>query len=119
MGAIHDDPHALERHAAWERSLGVFDITAERVFDTNGFADVVGGWPDIFDFTAKDQVLDLVLDFVIELVTVRPKEFYAVIVIRIVRRGDDDPRVRAQAASDVGHARSRQRPDEQNIHAHR
>ena len=85
----------------------------------DGLADLSGGRADCFDFAAENEVLDLLLDLVVELVAVVPEKFDAVVLVGIVRGGDDDAGIRAQAARDVGDARRRQRPDEQHVHAHR
>src|SRR5215469_16749085 len=101
MGAVDDDAQPFEGHAAREGGLGMLDITAEGIVDTLGLAYFVGGWPDVFYFTPENQAFDLLFDFVVELVAVRPEEFDAIIVIRIVRSGDDDPGIGAKAARDV------------------
>ena len=64
-------------------------------------------------------MFDFILDFVVELVAVGAEEFDAVVGVGIVRGGDDDAGVGAQAAGDVGDAGRRQRADEQHVHAHR
>ena len=104
--AIHHDAHAFERHAARERGLGIFDVAAQRVVDAHRLADCVGGRADVFDLAAEDQVLDLIFDLVVELVAVGAEELDAVVVVGIVRGGDDDAGVGAQAAGDVGDARA-------------
>jgi len=50
--AIDDDAHAFERHAPWQRGLGLFDITAQCVIDTNSFADVFGGRANVLNLAA-------------------------------------------------------------------
>src|SRR5439155_18969049 len=67
----------------------------------------------------ENQMFDLVLDVVVELVTVGPEKFDAVVVIRIVGGGDHNAGVGAQAARDVGDSGGGQRANEQNIHPHR
>ena len=64
-------------------------------------------------------MLDLSLDLVVEFVTVVPEKFDAVVLVRIVRGGEDDAGIGAQRARDVGHAGRRQRADQQNVDAER
>ena len=109
----------FEGHAAGEGGLGIFDVAAQRVVDAHGLADLVGGGPDVLDLAAENQALDLILDLVVELVAVGAEELDAVVVVRIVRGGDDDAGIGAEAAGDVGDPRRGQRADEQHIHAHR
>src|SRR6185437_12985568 len=116
--AIHHQAHAFEGHAAREGGFGVFDVTAEGVVDTHGFADGFGGWADGFDFAAENEVLNLVFNFVVELVTVRAEKFNSVVGVGIVRGGDDDAGIGAEAAGDISHAGSWERSDEQHVHAH-
>ena len=63
--AVHDDAQPLQGHAARERSLGIFDIAAQRVVDADRLANGVGGRADALDLPAEHQALDLVLDLVI------------------------------------------------------
>ena len=102
-----------------KRGLGEFDVAAQRVVNAHRLADFVGGRADVFDLAAENQVFDFVLDLVVELVAVGAEEFDAVVGVGIVRGGDDDAGVGAQAARDVGDAGRRQRADEQHVHAHR
>ena len=76
-------------------------------------------WADRFDLAAEDEMLDSVLDLVVELVAIVPEKFDAVVLVGIVRSGEDDAGVGPQRARDVGHPGRRQRPDEQHIHAER
>jgi len=89
------------------------------VVDADGLADCVSRGTDGFDIATENQMFDLVLDVVVELVTVGPEKLDAVVVIRIVGGGDHNAGVGAQAARDVGDARRGQRANEQNIHPHR
>ena len=119
VGAVHHDPHAFEGHSLGERTFGVFDVSAQRVVNADGFADGLGGRADVFYIAAEDQLFDLAFDIVVQLVTIRTEEFDPVVVIRIVRGGDHDAGVGAQAARDVSHAGRGQRSDEQHIDPHR
>ena len=68
---------------------------------------------------ALNDLLDAPLDGVVQLVAVGAEKLDAIVVVRIVRGGDDDAGIGAQAASDVGNAGRWQRADEENIDAHR
>ncbi len=87
-------------------ALAIFDVAAQRVVNAHRLADRVGGRADVLDLAAEHQALDLVLDLVVELVAVGAEELDAVVVIGIVRGGDDDAGVGAQAAGDIGDARA-------------
>ena len=117
--AVHHHPQAFERQTARKRGLGKFDVTPERVVNAHRLANFTGGRADVFDFAAENEVFDLALNFVVELVAVGSEEFDAVVGVGIVRGGDDDAGVGAQAARDVGDAGRRQRADEEHVHAHR
>ena len=101
-----------------ERTLGVFDVTAQGVVNAHGLADGVGGGADGVDLAAEDQFFDPLLDQVIQLVTIGAEKLDAVVGVRIVRGGDDDAGIRPQTAGDVSHPRRGQRADEQHVHAH-
>src|SRR5665213_3156333 len=97
-------------------AFGVLDVTAQRVVDADSLADFFGGGPDVLDLAAEDELLDAVFDHVVELVTVRAKKLEDYVVVRIVGGGNENTRVGPQTSGDIGHARSRQRPDQQNVH---
>src|ERR1041385_6242620 len=119
MGAMHDGAHAFKPHSAWEGSFRVLDVSAQSIVNTDGLADFVGGRTYIFNLAAENQMLDLMLDFVIQLVTISAEEFDAVVGVGIVRRRDDDAGIGPETPRYVSYARRGQRPDEQNIHPHR
>ena len=54
---------------------------------------------------------------IVEFVAIVPEKFDAVVLVRIVRGGKHDPRIRPERARDVGHARRRERPDQEHVHA--
>src|SRR5258707_13726560 len=118
MSTIHHDAQTFESHAARERSLGVFDVAAQGIINTHGLADLARDGPNVLDLASEDQALNLMLNLVVELVTIRPKKFYAIIVIRIVRSSKNDSGIGAQTASDVSNPGSWKRANEQHIHAH-
>ena len=73
---------------------------------------------DVLDLAAEHKVLDCSLDLVVQLVAVGAEELDAVVGVRVVRGGNDDAGVGAEAARHIGHAGSGQRTDEQDVHAH-
>src|SRR6267142_562771 len=103
--AIDNDAHPLKGHPSGKRCFGMLDVSAERVVNTDGFADFVGSGADIFDFTTENEVLNFVFDFVIELITVRPEEFNAVVVVRVVRGSNNDSGIGAKASRYVRNPR--------------
>ena len=118
MGAIEDDAETFEGHAAGEAGLGVFDVAADGVVDTEGLADLAGGGADVLDLAGEDEVLDAVLDVVGELVAIGAEELDAVVIVRIVGGGDDDAGVGAEGAGDVGDAGAGEGADEDDVNAH-
>jgi hypothetical protein len=118
MGAIHHHAHAFEGQSARKRGFGIFNITAQRVFDAHRFANFRRGRANVFDAAVEDELLDLILDIIIQLVTIRPEKLDAIVPVGIVRRGNHDAGIRAQAARDVSHTRRRQWANKQDINAH-
>ena len=110
---IDRDAHFLERHPARKTRLGKFHVTAERVVDAAGAADLPRGRSNRIDLAGENELLDLLLDFVVEFVAIVPEKFDAVVLVGIVRGGKNDAGIGAQRARDVGHARRRQRTDQQ------
>ena len=92
---IHGNSHFLERHAARETRFDKFHVTAERVINSRGASDFVRRRPDGVDLTGENQLLNFFLDLIVELVTVVPEKFDAVVLISIMRSRKDDPGVRA------------------------
>jgi hypothetical protein len=52
----------------------MFNVTPQRILNPHGFAHSVGRRPDTFNLATENQALDLVLNLVIQLVTIRAKE---------------------------------------------
>ena len=92
--------------------LGKLDVAAEGVVDAKGLADPGCGWTNVLDLSAEDDVFDALLDLIVELVTIMAEELDAIILVGIVRCGEDDARIGAERACDVGNARSRQGSDD-------
>src|SRR5205085_8595791 len=97
--------------------LGEFDVTAKRVVDPPGPPDFPGGRPNGIDLAAENEIFDLLFDLVVEFVAVVPEKFDAVVFVRIMRSRENDPRVRAERARDVGDPGRRERTDQEYVHA--
>jgi hypothetical protein len=89
-------PHFLERHSTRKTRFGEFHVATERVIDSGGASDFVGSWPDGIDLARKNKLLNFFLDLIIQLVTVVPEKFDAVVLIRIMLSGKDDAGIGAQ-----------------------
>ena len=118
IGAVDDDPHALERHVAAERPLGVFDVAGLHVVDAPGAAEVGRAGEHRGDF-AVHQRLDPRLDFVRELIAVRPKELDAVVLVRVVRGRDHHAEIAAHRARQHRDRWRRHGAQQQHVDAHR
>ena len=119
-GAVRDidrDAHFLERHPARETGFGKLHVTPEGVIDAGGAPDLLRGRPNGIDLAGKNELLDLLLDFVVEFVAIVPEKFDPVVLVGIMRGGEDDAGVGAERARDIGHARRRERPDQEDVHA--
>src|SRR5213082_3293087 len=81
---IHSDAHFLERHSLGKTCLREFHITTERVIDSCGSTNVVRGRTNRVDLAIENEVFDFFLDLIIQLVTVVPKKFDAVVLVRIM-----------------------------------
>src|ERR1041385_4914103 len=113
MSAIDHHPHPLQRHPPRKGCLGVLDVAAQRIIDADRLADFIRRRTDVFDSSAEYQAFDFEFDFVIELISVSPKELDPIVIVRIMRGGDDDPRICPQASSYIRDTRSRQRSNEE------
>src|SRR5207253_2197749 len=118
MSAIDDDAHPFQCEISREGTFGVFDVTTERVVHTNGFADMLGGGTNHFDVAAENEIFDFAFDGVVEFVTIGAEKFNAVVIVGIVRGGDDNAGVGAQAAGDISDPGSGKGPDEDDVDAH-
>ena len=95
--AIDDDLEAVEAQAAWEGRLGRFDVAAGGVGQARGAAEILGGGESVGD-AVSHQGLDLGLLLVGQLEAAGTEELDAVVFEGIVRGGDHDAEVGAQAA---------------------
>src|SRR5207244_13541009 len=91
--SLHDalPIYLLQRHPAGETCFCKLDITAERVIDTRGASYFVCRRPDGIDLAVKNELLDFFLDLIVQLVTVVPEKFDAVVLLSSVRSGNDGP----------------------------
>src|SRR6267154_746208 len=105
---VHSHSHFLKRHSTWKTRLGEFDVATERIIDARRASDFAGRWPNGIDLAGKNELLDSVLNLIIQLVTVVPEKFDAVVLIRIMRSRKDDAGVGAQRSRDVSHTGCRQ-----------
>jgi len=118
VGAVDDDPQAVEAHGARQRALGELDVAVVDAVDALGAAEV-GAFGESLGEVAIDQRLDLLLDPVGELVAVGAEQLDAVVVIGIVRGRDHHAEIGAHGTGEHAHGRRRHRPGEQDIHADR
>ena len=98
-GTVRDidrDPHFFQSHSARKTLLGKFDVTAKSVINSGGAADFARGRADRIDLAAENELLNLLLDLIIELIAVMAEKFNAVVGVRIMRGGENDPGIGAQ-----------------------
>ena len=67
---------------------------------------------------APDELLQLVLDRIVELQPTFVEDLEPVVLGRVVRRGDHDPRREAAVAGEVGQGRRRDDPGTVDVHPH-
>ena len=118
VGAIDDHAKPIQRQVARQRALGEFDVAVVHAVDALGAAEVHAFGEPLGD-VAVDQPLDAELDVVGQLVAVRPEQFYAVVVVRIVRGRDHDAEIGAHRSRQHGDGRRRDRAEQQHVHADR
>lgn len=87
------------------------NVTTERVVDADGFPDFTGGWADIFYVAAENEPFDLRFNVVVKFIAVGAEKFDSIIIVGIVRSGNDDSGIGAQTARDVSDAGCGQRTD--------
>ena len=66
-------------------------------------------------FAGKNELLDLFFHLIIQLVTVVPEKFDAVIFIRVVRSGENDAGIGTKRTGNVSHTGRRQWTDDEHI----
>ena len=83
-------PHAARTTDPRDALAGVLSqfgrrvVAAQSIVDTECFADLRRGGPDILDFSAEDDVLNAGFDFVVEFVAIVAEELDSVILVRVV-----------------------------------
>ncbi len=114
--AVHHDLHAAQVHVCREGALAEFDIAADRIFDTLGFAECLRciGQHRVIQFG-----LDGGFDCIWQFLAAAGKELDAVVLERIVRSGDHHTRLQAQRARQVSHCRCRDRAGQIDVDASR
>src|SRR5262249_37360394 len=90
VSTIDHEAQTFQGEILRERTLGVFDIAAQGILNTDSLSDFLRSGTDGLDFATENEVLDLQFDLVIELVTIGAEKLNPVIVVRIVRRRDND-----------------------------
>src|SRR4051794_24359823 len=78
--AINNDADPIQRHLFGEGRFSEFNVAAQRVIDTDGFANFTGGRTNAFDCSTENKLFDPDLNVIIEFITVRPEKFYTVII---------------------------------------
>jgi hypothetical protein len=101
---------------ARQRPLGVFDVAGLNVVDALGAAEV-GGVGELGRHVPVHQRLDAGLDLVGKLIAVRPEQFDAVVLIRVVRGGNHHAQIAAHRACQHRHRRRRNRAEQQHVDA--
>ena len=117
VGAVDGDPQPLEAEPLGEGRLGDLDIARRGVVDALDPAQLVGGGQILIQALVHHG-LDLQLDLVRQLVTVRPEQLDAVVGVVIVRGRDHDAQISAHRARHHGHARRRQGTKGADVHSH-
>src|SRR5437868_3953800 len=116
---VDRDAGFLQSHSARKTLLGKLDVAAQRVVNSRGTPDFSGGGPNRIDFSAENELLDLLFYLIIQFVAIVPEKFNSVVSIGIVRSREDDTGVRAQRTGDISDARGWQWADHQHIHSQR
>jgi len=117
MCAIDDDAQPVQPQPAREALLDELDIPTARVVEPLGTAQLGRGGPvrrPLFE-----ALLDAPLQLIRQLIAVTAKQLDAIVAVGIVRGGDDDADIGAQAARQHRDRRGRQRSDQDDIHPHR
>ena len=118
--AVDDDAQPVERQLARQHVLQEHVVAAVGVVDAERLADAAGRSAACGRVSSpKHQLLDGGFGGVGELEAVGAEELDAVVLERVVRCGDRDAGVGAQAARQERDAGRRHRADQQHVHAHR
>lgn len=118
VGAINHNAHSFKCEASRERGFGLLDVSSQGVVYADGFANGTGGGANVLDLAAEDEAFDLRFNRVIQFVTVGAEEFNSVIVVRIMRGGDDNAGIGSETSGDVSHTGRGEGTNKENISAH-
>ena len=118
VGAIDDDPEAVERDVARQGPLGVFDVARLNVVDAPG-APEIARFGEPGGEVAVHQGFDARLDLIRQLEAVGTEQLDAVVLEQVVRGGDHHPEVATHRARQHRHRRRRGRAEQQYVHADR
>ncbi|MNN75265.1 hypothetical protein D3C81_1915570 [compost metagenome] len=102
MGAVHHKLEPVQILLIRERALAELDVAASRILDAARAAEIVRTHTG---HRLLELGFDLLLHLVRQLVARRREKLDAVVVVRIVARGNDHARRQPQRAGQVGHAR--------------
>ena len=114
--AVDDDREAAQRQVVAVGALAELDVATAGVVEPARPAELGRADPALL---ARDRALDLALPDVGKLLAAGREELDAVVVERVVRGADDDAEVEPERPRQVGHARRRQRPGEDDVDAGR
>jgi hypothetical protein len=120
VGAIDRDAHRFEARGARHAGLQKNQVASDRVVDARGLADVAVRCAPVRQCAVvENQLLDFRLELVVELEAVAREKLDAVVLERIVRRGNHHARIRTHTSSKKSYTRCRQRADQPYVDAHR
>ncbi len=118
IGAIDHDAQATERHRARQCALGELDVPVMHAVDALGASKRILVGQCHIDL-AIEHALDAPFDLVRQLVTIRPEQFDAIVVVGIVRGRDHHAEVGAQRTREHRDRRRRYRSQKEDVHARR
>ena len=88
MGAVKDDMKIIQRVFGWKGVFEKHDVTALDVINTGGFANLVRYRAERGHFLGKNKIFDIQFHLVGQLKPIPGKDFYAIILKRIMGCGD-------------------------------
>jgi len=118
VGRIHDDFHSFHRQIAGKSILQKVDIPAVNVVNAGSLAHIFRFRQQFIEFIPENHGFDFVLLLIGQLEAIGIEDFQAVVLIGIVRCGNDDAGVGPHALSDKSDAGGWQDADQIRITAH-
>ena len=118
VGAVDDDAQAIKRKIARQGALGEFNVAVMHAIDALGAAEIAAGGEPLGEI-GRHELFDLVFGLVGQLVAVGPEQLDAVVVERVMRRRNHDPKIGAHRTGQHGDRRGRHRAKQQHVHADR